>query len=162
MLYINTYNQSRLSCWEVSLHVWAVRLWRWEATAAESCDRSLVSLNQINEGCDLGLSGILDKIDNHLPLRRTFSHRIQANWIAGIQDQKSQIRSSGILSYLSPASFRKGNLELSSCLPGRPKLRKVARIFVPPTTPPKSSRPNTHRLQYQLLGLQALWIAIQH
>ena len=40
-------------------------------------------------------------------------------------------RSFDILSYLSPASFSKGNLELTSCLPGRPKLRTVARIFVP-------------------------------
>ena len=49
-------------------------------------------------------------------------------------------------SYLLPAKLQQGSLGVPSCLPGRHELRPGDRIFVPPTTPPKSSRPNTHRL----------------
>ena len=37
------------------------------------------------------------------------------------------------------SQLQQGSLEVTSCLPGRPKLRAVVRIFVPPTTPPKKS-----------------------
>ena len=142
MLYINTYNQSRLSCWEVSLHVWAVRLWRWEATAAESCDRSLVSLNQINEDCDLGLSGILDNIDNHLPQRRTFSHRIQANWIAWIQDQKSQIEAQGSWATFHQPASAKAILSSQAAFPVDPSEAR---------SPEFSSRPpHLRKVQYRI------------
>ena len=45
------------------------------------------------------------------------------------------------------AIMQQGSLEGTSCLPGRHELRPGDRTFVPPTTPPKSSIPNPHRLQ---------------